>query len=71
MIWERDDSGSGLAHRFPIDILLSVVVAWASYRLIELPCLRLRDRWWPARGAVVRSQVSRPIVTAAASERNA
>ena len=41
-----------MIHRFPIDIVLSVPVAWASYRLIERPCLRLRDRWWPARGTV-------------------
>jgi peptidoglycan/LPS O-acetylase OafA/YrhL len=59
-------SGGGVIHRFPIDLLLSVGVAWASYRLIERPCLHLRDRWWPA-----RSTASGPIAAPAASEANA
>lgn len=41
--------GTGLIHLFPLDILLSLLCAVASYHLIERPFLRLRDRLWPAR----------------------
>ena len=56
-LWQQPflfPAGHGLVHRFPLDLLLSFTLAWASYRLIERPSLRLRDRWWPSRAALAR-----------------
>ena len=68
-LWQQPFLAPGhgsLIHRFPINIALSVAVAWGSYLLIERPCLRVRDRWWPARSSA-GVQASRPIVTPAAA----
>lgn len=37
--------GWGLVGEFPINLAVSVGIAWLSYRVIELPCLKLKHRF--------------------------
>ena len=43
---------TGAIQVFPFNLILALLFAWASYRFIERPCLRWRDRWFPARAVV-------------------
>jgi peptidoglycan/LPS O-acetylase OafA/YrhL len=57
-LWQQPflgPDGSSPFQVMPLNLIIAVTLAWASYRCIERPCLRLRDRWWPAHG-VVREQ---------------
>lgn len=50
-LWQQPflaPEGSNPVQAFPLNLVIAIALAWASSRFVERPCLRLRDRWWPA-----------------------
>jgi peptidoglycan/LPS O-acetylase OafA/YrhL len=45
--------GAGEAGTIAVCLLASVLAGWLLYRLVETPFMRLRERWVPARAAVL------------------
>ncbi|MFN3197224.1 MAG: acyltransferase family protein [Bradymonadia bacterium] len=46
-LWQQpfiDRTASGTLNMFPWSVLLTLICGWLSYRLVEAPALRLRDR---------------------------
>lgn len=51
-LWQQfffDRRSSALWAAFPLNVVLALLLAAASYYLVEQPCLKLRDRWAPKR----------------------
>lgn len=46
--WQLTDSAAGFMVVFPVYIVLSIVMGVAMSRLVEMPVLALRDRWFPS-----------------------
>jgi peptidoglycan/LPS O-acetylase OafA/YrhL len=63
-LWQQpflDRSSSGAFARFPVNILMAVVAAMASYYVVERPCLNARKRiegWWRRSGNNAAGTVS-------------
>jgi peptidoglycan/LPS O-acetylase OafA/YrhL len=49
----QSGSGAGEAGTIAACLLASVLAGWLLYRLVETPFMRLRERWVPARAAVL------------------
>lgn len=53
-LWQQlllNRSSNAWPNVFPVNVLLTFAVAWASYRLVEKPLIRLRQRFQANRGA--------------------
>jgi len=35
--------------KWPLNLVAAVVTGWVSYRLVELPCIRIKDTYFPSR----------------------
>ncbi len=61
-LWQQpflDRSSTAAFSRFPLNILLALIAALASYYLVERPCLRARKRievWWNRASSGVRTE---------------